>query len=134
MQIEPQSTQPQTSGRPAHKDSDKPRPLVGIGMTTVIGTTTTIAMTTTGAITTIAATTTTVASISTIGRTIIDVTTIVTTITLTDHTQEITKTTTCRKTYAKSDEVHRTPTIEGHAPHERNTHVTRSNKNVNWYQ
>ena len=104
-------------------------------ITTITGATTTIvAITTITEVTTIAATTTTVATTITIGRRIIVVTIIATTITRTDGTQEITKGTTGRKTYARSDEDYPTTIAEGHAPHGLNHHVPRSNKNDNWYR
>ena len=78
-----------------------PVPVKDIEMATVIGRTTTGATTTTVAWMTIAATTTTVVTMIMIGRMIIVVTSIATTITPTDGTQEITKGTTGRKTYAR---------------------------------
>ena len=106
--------------------------------TVTITTTAEVTATTEGTIiaaaTTIAATTTTVVTMIMIGRMIIVVTIIATTITPTDGTQEITKGTTGRKTYARSDGVHPTTTGEGHAPHGPNHHVPRRNQNVNWYQ
>ena len=76
----------------------------------------------------------TVATMITIGRMIIVITSITITITQTDGTEEITKGTTGRKTYARSDEGHPTTTAEGHVPHGPNHHVPRSNKNKNWYR
>ena len=135
-----------------------PIPVKDIEMTTAIGRTittttrTTCATTTTTAITTmdevrtiaegtiiiaattIAATTTTVAMRSTIGRMIIVVTIIATTITPTNDTQEITKGTTGRKMSARSDGVHPTTTEEGHAPQGLNHHFIKSIKNENWYR
>ena len=109
-------------------------PAKDIEMMTATGRmTTTLTTTITTAITTIAATTTTVTTMITIGMRIIVVTTIATTLTPTDGTQEITKGTTGRKTYAGSDGVHPTTTVEGHAPQRPNHHVPRSNKNDNWY-
>ena len=117
-----------------------------IEMTTVIGRTITTATKTIGATmtttaittivegTTIAAMTTTVAMRSTIGRMIIVVTIIATTITPTNDTQEITKGTTGRKMSARSDGVHPTTTGEGHAPQGLNHHFIKSIKNENWYR
>ena len=115
-----------------------PVPAKDIEMTTATkttgATTTTAAITTIVEVTTITAATTTVATMSTIGRMLIVVMIITTTITPTDDTQEIPKGTIGRKTYARSDGVHPATTREGHAPHEPNHHVHRSNKNVNWYR
>ena len=95
---------------------------------------TTAAITSIIEVRTIAAMTTTVATMITIGRRIIVVTIIATNLTPTDGTHEITKGTTGRKTYAGSDGVHPTTTVEGHAPQRPNHHVPRSNKNDNWYR
>ena len=100
-----------------------PVPATDIEMTTAIGRTITTATKTIGAtmtttaITTIAATTTTVTTMITIGTMIIVVTIIATTITPTDGTQEITKKSTCCKTYAKNDGDHPTTIAKGQAPH-----------------
>mgnify|MGYP000196818414 CR=1 FL=1 len=107
---------------------------------TTTATTTTGATTTTAGVMTIAVvistvgTTTTIALMITIGTMIIVVTIIATTITPTDGTQEITKEPTGRNTYTRSDGVHPTTTVDGHARHGPNHHVPKSNKNDNWYR
>ena len=103
-------------------------------MTTATTTMTTAAITSIIEVRTIAAMTTTVATMITIGRRIIVVTIIATNLTPTDGTHEITKGTTGRKTYARSDGVHPTITGEGHIPHGPNHHAPRNNKNVNGYR